>query len=675
MAPPKKSPAVPAAKLVAITFHVQDPISQPINGATVELVGVASRTTDPQGNVTLKVPAGTFDLKVRKAAHSTLPPSVPFKDQEFRNSTFVVPAAGLPTQVFTLTTNVVFVAVQVVDPLAVGIPGVEVELANLGFIKRNTDRFGIAMFGAQPPGSLDIKARKTDLGPFPAPGGVFTLGEQRQPRSHTNVGALQTFVIEMATIKGLTLSAVATNPSFPQRIFKGAAGTTDTDKDLTVAVDCPAGAGKHIPVKVDFTFTSEAGNAPKAKGGKDNTDVHFAQSGAFAMTGGGLTTAQITTDAAGQGKIVFKASVTSGDGYVVRAAINRPPHDPTGTLRGEIRHDDKRFEVWKRLDYNNLFRMKTGASIGVDVNALCVEANIQPAYTPCFTEYHKGAVHDIAFQEFISNLVPPTAAQLPISSRIGVRSNGPDTRAVTVHGLKVAADGSTSVGTEVLTLSGTSGRSTTSEFQRVDRVTVAADPARTISIDLSTGPPIATIGPGATSHVFAPLLFDTAAAVKTKAQSWCDANEAAVTAGATALRTAIGAVGFHLVGAAFDHPKHDGRPTSGITTFYAAYPTVRIRVDQGDFHPDAKWSNVQGFNHGQMSVIFKNSSGARSIIVARHEIGHASDHVDFSLPGGPHHDTAHCDQPSCLMFFTGGSNQFCTIEPDHSIKRMKGISR
>lgn len=589
MAPPKKSPAVPAAKLIMIAFHVEDPINQPIEGATVELVGVVSKPTDAQGNVTLKVPAGTYDLKVGKAAHSTIPPAVPFKDLELHNPAFVVPATGLRTQLITLTPNVVFVAVQVVDPLANGIKGVEVELANLGFIKRTTDKLGIAMFGAQPPGNLDIKTRKQDLGPFPAPGGVFSLGVQRQATAHTAVGNLRTFVVQMAEIKSLALSDTPTNTSFPQRIFKGAAGTTNTDKELTVTVDCPAGGGKHIPVKVDFTFTAEAGNAAKAKGGKDNTDTHFAQSGAFTITGGGLTTAQLTTDATGKGKITFKASVTSGDGFVARAAINRHPHDPSGTLRGEISHDDKRYEVWKRLDYNNLFRMKTGVNIGVDADALCVEANIQPAYTPCFTEYHKGAVRDIAFQEFISNLVLPTAAQQATNSAIGVKSNGPDTRAVTVHGLKVAADGLTSVGTEVLVLNGTSGRTSTSAFQRVDRVTVAAaDPARTISIDLGTGPPIATIGPGKNSHTFGPLLFDTAAAVKTKAQSWCDANEAAVGTAASALATTIGAVGFHLVGAAFDHPKHDGRPATGITTFYAGYPTVRIRVDQGDFHPDAK---------------------------------------------------------------------------------------
>jgi hypothetical protein len=158
------------------------------------------------------------------------------------------------------------------------------------------------------------------------------------------------------------------------------------------------------------------------------------------------------------------------------------------------------------------------------------------------------------------------------------------------------------------------------------------------------------------------------AGVQAKAQAWYDANDNQLGVDMAALAPSIGASGYFMVGAGYYHPKMDGRPT-GRTTYYAGYPTVRISYYSSSFHPDAEWGGVDGVNQGQMSCLFLNvGGGSYASMVARHEIGHASDHVSYG-PGD------HCPQSTCLMYAFSQQNQFCTIGSDHSIRRTKGWSR
>src|SRR5205823_1111498 len=139
--------------------------------------------------------------------------------------------------------------------------------------------------------------------------------------------------------------------------------------------------------------------------------------------------------------------------------------------------------VWKRLDYNGLFRMNDSSGSGVDVGTLCTEANIKPAYLPCFVEYHRGTVRAVAFRRFVSNLINPTAAQLPANGVVRARSDGPDGRVVTIRGLVVAADNTVSAGAESISLNGTTNVVGTTKFQRIDSASLSADPARTVNVE------------------------------------------------------------------------------------------------------------------------------------------------------------------------------------------------
>ena len=296
-----------------------------------------------------------------------------------------------------------------------------------------------------------------------------------------------------------------------------------------------------MPVRVEWTFTADAGNAPKAKGGTDSTDIHFGAAPGHATSGAGTSRATTITDDSGQTQVLFRASVTSGDRFIVHAKVLRDAGNPAA---GELGHDDSpKFEVWKRLDYRNLYRMKTGADLGFDLASHCTAPNIQPAFTPTYTEYSVGAPTAIPYREYITPLVAPTTAQLPLSGKVQIRSDGPDSRVVVVTGLVVAADGSTSPGTESLTLAGATTVIGTKSFQKILGVAVPPSPSRIVSVEASGGLPVCVIG--AHQAAAAPnFLFDTIAAVQRKAQSWYDANDTQLGVDMAALASSIGAPGY-----------------------------------------------------------------------------------------------------------------------------------
>jgi hypothetical protein len=557
--------------------------------------------------------------------------------------------------------------VRVRTPLGAAISGVTVEVPGLPHLVTGGD--GRADFGAVAPAGYNVRAHKAGYGPVPAGAGVFAIGDATGVQV-VPAGPPVTLDLQMVTVTSVRVSHTPVVAATPLRIYKHAAGDVHVDHVITCTALCPraagAGPGTQIPVRVDWTFTPAGSNAPKAKGGKDNTDVHFGAAPGFAVAGPGTTTASTTTNDAGETQVTFRASVTSGDRFTVHAKVLRDPANPGA---GDLGHaDSPDFEVWKRLDYNNLYRMQSGGNAGFDLAPRCTPANIQPAFTPTFTEYTVGAPHIIAYREYITNLVVPTAAQLPLNGTVRVRSDGPDVRTVTIHGLVVAADGSTSPGVEALVLTGPANVVGARNFQKITSVTVAPpSPARTVTIETGAGAAVGTIAPHhpATAPNF---LFDTVAAVQAKAQAWYDANDAQLGVDMAALNAAIGAAGYFMVGAGYYHPKMDGRPATGQTSYYAGYPTIRLTYYTHHFHPDGNWIGVDGVNQDKMSCLFLNvGGGAYASMVARHEIGHASDHVSYG-PGD------HCPQNTCLMFESSQQNQFCTIGADHSVRRTQGWS-
>ena len=94
-----------------------------------------------------------------------------------------------------------------------------------------------------------------------------------------------------------------------------------------------------------------------------------------------------------------------------------------------------------------------------------------------------------------------------------------------------------------------------------------------------------------------------------------------------------------------------------------------------NFHPDKRWNGFDGMNIGQMSALFLNvlDGGALGSAytkgVARHEIGHACDHVAFGTGD-------HCPQGAtvCLMNANSTATTFCTVGTDHSNHKARGWS-
>jgi hypothetical protein len=554
--------------------------------------------------------------------------------------------------------------VRVRTPLDAPIQGVTVEVTGRGHKLTGAD--GRADFGQVPATTYNITAHKADFGPLPTGASPFAVGNATATQAVPS-GATVSAEMRMVTVTSVTVTHTPVVAATPLRIYKQAAGDAHVDHIIVCNALCPKtagnGAGTQFPVRVDWTFTAPAANAPKANGGKDDTDVHFGLATGFPMSGAGTKTASTVTNDSGATQITLRASVTSGDHFIVHAKVLR---DPANAAAGDLGHaDSPNFEVWKKLAYNNLYRMKTGANAGFDLEARCTVPNIQPAFTPTFTEYSVGAAHLVAYKEYITDLVVPTAAQLPLNGTVQVRSDGDDTRVVTIHGLVVAADGSTSNSTEALTLNGTANVVGAKKFQKIAQVTVPASPTRKLTVETSAGAAVATVAAHAAS-ASPNFLFDTVAAVQTKAQAWYDANNAQLGTDLAALNTSIGAAGYFMIGAAWYHPKKDGRPATGLTTYYAGYPTLLIHYYDKSFHPDKNWEGVDGVNQGQMSCLFINvGGGAYASMVARHEIGHASDHVNYG-PGD------HCPQVTCLMYHSSQQNQFCTINPDHSQHRTQG---
>jgi hypothetical protein len=568
--------------------------------------------------------------------------------------------------------------VTVKDPVGNPIPGAQVELQETGK-KVGTSPRGKAAFPDLDTGTTyHVKVRKRAYGPLPAGPAVFAVGDATG-ESAVQANKSTPLLVRMVAPFALQLSDTPDDATNPDRVYKVRPADTKVLHNITATLKCRQkagrGAGTQYPVKVEWTVQAAPGNAPKANGGKDNTDVRLEAAPGYAMTGDGKTTAFTTTDDSGKTEINLSASDIAGDRFRLCARVLLDPANPAaGAI---VTATTGWYHVWRKLRYGSLYRMETGGNKGVDVVTLCTKNNIQPAYTPAFTDYTCGAAHKIAYREYVGDLVAPTADQLPIHAVVGVTSDGPDTRRVTIAGLVVAGDGSTTNGSETLTLDGTNPVVGATRFQKITGIHMsAADPNR--SVEIAAAPSSGAVVP---VGVMLPLaaampvseVFDTWAAVQVKAQAWADANLAAVTTALDNLRTSIGAAGYHLVGLAYLHPKEDGRPATGKTTYYAGYPGTRVNVDGNMYDADGEWDGCDGINSGQMSCLFLNVAKTHPIgspytlCVARHEIGHASDHEAFG-PGD------HCPQPSnaCLMNANATAVAFCDTAPDKSLHRAMG---
>jgi hypothetical protein len=120
-------------------------------------------------------------------------------------------------------------------------------------------------------------------------------------------------------------------------------------------------------------------------------------------------------------------------------------------------------------------------------------------------------------------------------------------------------------------------------------------------------------------------------AIDAKAQLWFDAIIADYGNRVSNWFTAAAIPGGNsLLAVQYYHPKLSNLGTDGQTNFWP--PGVSINMANHGTgmnipgHPDSKtWREVQGFNRGGISVIFKNyGSAGRLQIICRHEIGHGT---------------------------------------------------
>lgn len=153
-------------------------------------------------------------------------------------------------------------------------------------------------------------------------------------------------------------------------------------------------------------------------------------------------------------------------------------------------------------------------------------------------------------------------------------------------------------------------------------------------------------------------------AIEAKAQLWFNAIVADYGKRVSAWFTAAAVpAGNSLLAVQYYHPKLSNIGNDGLTTFWPAGISINMANPGSGLnqpgHPDVKtWREVQGFNRGSISVIFKNyGTAARLQIICRHEIGHgtksAFKRADFGV--GDH-------SGSGMMTPYGGSNAFSNAD-------------
>jgi hypothetical protein len=123
--------------------------------------------------------------------------------------------------------------------------------------------------------------------------------------------------------------------------------------------------------------------------------------------------------------------------------------------------------------------------------------------------------------------------------------------------------------------------------------------------------------------------------IQAKAQRWYDRNYTNIRKELRRYAIRAGIKPKAIIGANYLHPKSDGNLQSGKTDFYP--PGILIDIaEPGDpsllIDPDDEWNETQGLEElvTRNTWFFMNiASEGRRQVAGRHEIGHASDHVEF----------------------------------------------
>ena len=183
-----------------------------------------------------------------------------------------------------------------------------------------------------------------------------------------------------------------------------------------------------------------------------------------------------------------------------------------------------------------------------------------------------------------------------------------------------------------------------------------------------------TILPPNTAETPAPN--DTPAQINAKAQAWFERNKNNINVEFTNYINTNHIPPFSVIGARYYHPKYDNDTGTGGPGYWPSGTRINT-ADPGapanNVDPDGEWGNVQGSEGGERAFIYLNIIGFdRLIIVGRHEVGHASDHIPFDYPTSPSSDHASsglmhpfADQSFTNPFGVG------TFSPE-SIRRLRG---
>lgn len=298
--------------------------------------------------------------------------------------------------------------------------------------------------------------------------------------------------------------------------------------------------------------------------GGNKTGLKSALRAGLGSADGGLK-GSTTCDAAGwSGQVSLHLSAYGGDKFKLAVSLNDVPA-ASGPGAGAL--ESGTLTVWRRLDYNAVHTM-SGENY---VDAATVVAEIQPAFAPAFIDYTRSAVKT-------------TAAALTCKY-IGLYDAGsPGKQKAWPADFSPAALGFAPTATELADYGG--------------------------------------------SHAVKKAAAK--AAIEAKAQQWFNAITSDIGTRSQAWFAAVGALpGNALLAVQYYHPKLSGIAADGVTNFWPAGVQVN-GANPGSglstpVDPDQLWRNVQGFNRGTTSVIFKNyGTAARLQIVCRHEIGHAT---------------------------------------------------
>lgn len=315
----------------------------------------------------------------------------------------------------------------------------------------------------------------------------------------------------------------------------------------------------------------------------------------------------------GAAKAYFMPSAVGGDDFKVKAVVLGA--DGTSELAAK---ESKTFTVWRRIEFCDVYTM-SGQSY---IDAATTDAEIAPAFDPdAFVEYERmGAVTTLS--------AGLTVKYIGLYKAGGGMSTWP-------------ADSSpANLETSPNQLDPTAAELADHAYVGVDPPKVAARAA-------------------------------AKAAIAAKAQAWFNAivasyNQCVTTWFAAVTLPATNA----LLAVEYYHPKLSNAG-DGATNFWPAGITINLANPGSGLntpgHPDdPTWREVQGFNHGNTSVIFKNyPTAARLQIICRHEIGHATKSTfkrkEFGT--GDHSSGG-------LMTYYGASNTFSAAD----VKLLRGFA-